>query len=908
MKRKQRAGNPLSRRVFRELRDEWRKYAVIFVFLTATIAFVAGMYVANNSMLTEAGQAREKYLREDGHFELSEQADPELLAAIESGERADLLEYYTEQAHREIDEVLPGEVEAAVTEEVTAAVSAQAEEAIRAQAREQGQALGLTGQALEELEQAAVDENLEAAEAELLPGALEQAMESEEYEEALETARETAYADAEQEIDEAYRKAAERYRLDDPDFEPVPVTVYPFFYRDLDEDHDHDGVRDGGIRVYREPKDVNLYCLMDGKGPESEDEILIDRMHADNAGIRVGDIISVGSADFRVCGLAAFSNYSTLYERNTDVMFDALTFDVAVVTEEGYARFRGAQRYAYAWRYRTAPADEIAEKQMSDHFLEALITQTAAAENGLEDFVPGYANMAITFAPEDMGSDKAMGGVILDILVVVLAFIFAITISSTIAREAPVIGTLRASGYTRGELLRHYMSMPVLVTLISAVAGNLLGYTVFKNIVVAMYYNSYSLPAYTTVWTPDAFVKTTVIPVILMLAVNLLVISRKLRLSPLRFLRRDLKTTRRKKAVRLPSWQFIRRFRMRIFLQNLPNYLVLLIGILFVMVMLAMAVGLPDTLSWYQGKVPEMMFARHQVILTASEDENGDPITTGNPDAEAFCMTSLLRRSESRDESVSVYGISEGSRYMPLDRETGTGEVWVSAAYAGKFRVRPGDTILLEEKYENRSYRFTVAGICDYDAAVAVFLSRESFNRTFDRDPDDFSGYFSNEEIRDIDEAYIASEITEEDLTKVSRQLDHSMGAYMRYFQYLCGLLAAVLIYLLTKIIIEKNESAISMVKILGYTDREIAGLYLVTTTLAVLASEAVSLVLAKQVMNVAWRAVLERMDGWFPFVISGGGIVKMFLMVFAAYLVIMLLDFRRIRRIPMDRALKDAE
>ena len=98
------------------------------------------------------------------------------------------------------------------------------------------------------------------------------------------------------------------------------------------------------------------------------------------------------------------------------------------------------------------------------------------------------------------------------------------------------------------------------------------------------------------------------------------------------------------------------------------------------------------------------------------------------------------------------------------------------------------------------------------------------------------------------------------------------------------------------------------MVKILGYTDREIAGLYLVTTTLAVLASEAVSLVLAKQVMNVAWRAVLERMDGWFPFVISGGGIVKMFLMVFAAYLVIMLLDFRRIRRIPMDRALKDAE
>ena len=43
-------------------------------------------------------------------------------------------------------------------------------------------------------------------------------------------------------------------------------------------------------------------------------------------------------------------------------------------------------------------------------------------------------------------------------------------------------------------------------------------------------------------------------------------------------------------------------------------------------------------------------------------------------------------------------------------------------------------------------------------------------------------------------------------------QLDHSMGSYMSYFQILC-LLSAVLIYLLTKIIIEKNETAISMTK-----------------------------------------------------------------------------------------------
>ena len=36
-----------------------------------------------------------------------------------------------------------------------------------------------------------------------------------------------------------------------------------------------------------------------------------------------------------------------------------------------------------------------------------------------------------------------------------------------------------------------------------------------------------------------------------------------------------------------------------------------------------------------------------------------------------------------------------------------------------------------------------------------------------------------------------------------------------------------VLIYLLSKIVIEKNAQSISMVKILGYTNREISRLYL---------------------------------------------------------------------------------
>ena len=85
---------------------------------------------------------------------------------------------------------------------------------------------------------------------------------------------------------------------------------------------------------------------------------------------------------------------------------------------------------------------------------------------------------------------------LLYIVMVIMAFVFGITISNTIRKEAGVIGTLRASGYTRQELVLHYMTLPVLVTLVGALIGNILGYTVFKDICAAMYYGSYSLPTY----------------------------------------------------------------------------------------------------------------------------------------------------------------------------------------------------------------------------------------------------------------------------------------------------------------------------------------------------------------------------------------------------------------------------
>ena len=123
--------------------------------------------------------------------------------------------------------------------------------------------------------------------------------------------------------------------------------------------------------------------------------------------------------------------------------------------------------------------------------------------------------------------------------------------------------------------------MPVIVTLIGAVLGNILGYSVFKNVIADIYYGSYSLGPYVTLWNAYAFFITTVVPCIIMVLVNIFILSKKLSLSPLKFLRHDLSKKEKKKVVKLPDFKFMTKFRLRVIFQNKSGYIVMFIGILF---------------------------------------------------------------------------------------------------------------------------------------------------------------------------------------------------------------------------------------------------------------------------------------------------------------------------------------
>ncbi len=727
----------------------------------------------------------------------------------------------------------------------------------------------------------------------------------------------------------AYNDSFEKYNIEDGHFETAKrlnkaqikavtdlgVSLYDISYTEK--------AMEGGttIRFFKVRDEVDLACLMAGEMPQTADEVVLDRMFADNNELKVGDQVTIQDGKTcKISGLVAMSDYSTMFQDNNDTMFDAVKFGVAAMTEAGFEDLGSDGRIpCYAWKYNDPPADDAEANERGEDFMKALVREVP-----LENFIPRYANQAIIFTGEDMGGDRGMMITLLYIIIVIMAFVFAVTISSTISKEASVIGVLRASGYTRGELLGHYMLLPMLVSLIGAVIGNILGYTVMKGFMAGLYYNSYSLPTYETIWSGEAFLLTTVVPLLMMTVINFLMLRSKLGLPPLKFLRHDLSRRKQKRALRLSyHLPFFSRYRLRILFQNVSNYLVLLIGIAFANLLLMFGMGLPEVLRYFQTSLEENLTVDYQYMLTVplemSDDEHklksmlsmlqfARGVETENEDAEKFSANSLKTCYErSRPEDVTLYGIEPDSRYLPMTLSDE--DVYITSAYADKYSIAIGDTVTLKERYSEDTYDFKVTGIYDFETTIAVYMSRTYLNRVFDYEEDFFCGYFSDTPITDIDEKYIGSVIDIEDLSKVSRQLQVSMGSMMYMVDGFAILLFFVLIYLLSKIIIEKNAQSISMSKILGYNNREIARLYLLPTSLVVvlclLGTQMPVFLALKQIFRILVR---ESMTGWFPLKLRNIVFVRMFLMGLAAYVVVAFLEYRRIVKVPMDMVLKNVE
>ena len=381
--------------------------------------------------------------------------------------------------------------------------------------------------------------------------------------------------------------------------------------------------RDCTLRTYVHRTDVDLAAYAEGRVPEAADEVAVDRVFAQNNDVRVGDAITLNGRSFTVCGIMTTPDNQALFQNNSDFTVNTLTFGVAEASDAGFAALRadGQQpAFTYSFTFRS-PDLTLAERTDAE---KDMVRALADADATVNDLTDAASNQGIGYAADDVSGDSTMWSVLLYIIIAIMAFVFVVLTSGTIEEESAIIGTLLASGYRRRELVAHYLALPCAVGVAAAVVGNVAGFTLMSEPMRNLYYGSYSLPPYYATWSWGVFAKTTVVPVAVLVFITLAGLVRKMRHTPLEFLRHETSKGGVKRGLALPErLGFTARFRLRVFLRNLGNFATLFIGIGFASMLLLFSLAILPTMTHYAENLRSNVVAEHEYTLKAPLELEG---------------------------------------------------------------------------------------------------------------------------------------------------------------------------------------------------------------------------------------------------------------------------------------------
>lgn len=848
------------------------------------------------------------------------------------------------------------------------------------------------------------------------------------------------------------------------DVEALGCTVHKNFSYDASLTIPGRTIDDTTVRLYGDREGFDEVSYTDGRAPEADGEVALDRVFMQNNKLSLGDTVEFDGKTFTICGIVSLPDYVTLFENNSDTVYDALTFGVGQVTSGARdALAKGDQTFTYSFSFGDRDlslADRVSlEKRMVDVLIDHGVS--------VSDMIDHEYNQGISYATGDNEGDLNTALTLTIILTIVLSFIFVLLTNATIEQESSAIGTLLSMGYTKGELVRHYLTLPMIVGAVGCLLG--LGYAIpVENTIRQSYYNTYSLPPYVRGFHPDIYLKTVLVPLVLLFVILLAGLLLKLRLTPLQFLRGEVRGSRgaKKESSLSEGMSYVQRFRLRVFLRNTSSFVILFIGILVANTLLLFSLSVMPSVRSYAVELKRGIPAEHVYTLkdelridgTADEraawaaieeittnekyagidldlieDLAGDlqaagssfrdfdkdaigalalmsnltkadvddsdelrmlmraygvddftdladtnfhklfvavmarqgvhlsdatdgqlttlleharelskqiaPLTDDerkdfgnlvvdvskvdnfdiavNPaqmsqatidQAEPFAVTRLEcgRALDDSNETVTIYGIQEGSAYYP-DIDVSGGRIVADPGLLEKCGITLGEPATFTDRTTGDAYDITIDGATALAASTNVYMSIDTFNQMFGNDEGYFNGYFSNEAL-DLNQRYLVSDYTPADADKIADQLEDSYGDIMNVITWLSIPIFIIVIYLLTKTLIDRSARSIAYMKVFGYKNSEIDMLYLRSITVGVVISLFVSVPILRELIGVVYRFMLAAQNGNYVYTLTLQIVVIDLVIALITYLVVALLHMRHIKKVPLSLALKVVE
>lgn len=695
------------------------------------------------------------------------------------------------------------------------------------------------------------------------------------------------------------------------DIENLNVKVYENNYFDIT------GSGGSTVRIFDQREKIDVPAVTKGRLPSEKDEIFFDQIYASAQGYSVGDHIKIGGIRYKITGIGAFPDYTISLNSQTQMIADRDDFGVAMVAHsrfEKYSKKKITYNYSFVFKDRSMTEAEKNDK-MHD------IIGTAACISPIKDYgkldeafkrmsnasdIDSYSNTdsnkRISPVAAKMQSNQQMAALFVGVVLIIIAFLYVIFVMQTMNQECSVIGTLLALGVRKREILFSYMLPPLLVTLIGSAAGCILGKSVFYKLPLSSLNGYYSLPEIKVTISSEIILTALLAPLILIAAINLVAILKKLSISPLKLIRKDISRRGRRKQSRFSAFSFDFRFHIRIFTQSIGVYVLLFIGIFLGGWLMMFGVGMSSSFDGYIARQTHDPVSKYQYMLT-------EKYSVKTPDAEAATVGGFTYRSKELGQiyNINGIGIKDNSRYFSDVKTGGYGELAISSDASKKFGKKKGDYIKLENSATGVSKKYRIIQVVPCNIGFAVFTDQSEMNNILRKYEDFYNYYFSDTKL-DIPDDKLSSEVTVDDMKASGKVMKDAMKDMITMFPIIAVTIYLIMMFLLVRMVLSKNETGISMLKIFGFTEKEIKKMYIRTTTFVTAASILITLPLQTAVMKAIWPACIATIPGYLDFTMKPAGYIEIALTGFICYIIANLAGMKAIRRIPMTIVLKNQD
>ena len=672
------------------------------------------------------------------------------------------------------------------------------------------------------------------------------------------------------------------------DAENEGLMLEPQFYVDM---HQEDN---SVIRIYQNRSKVNLVELDEGKQSADGNEIVLEKQYAKEHDLKVHSVIEVGGIQFIVVGIGSVPDYDKVLRNVTDMLAEAENFGVGFVTDSAYDQLKvsdkaSGEEYSYSYILNESNTQKALKDYLQD--IEDL---------NLTNFVPMANNPRIMASVEDVEVNKIFSMYFGVVYMLLMSYVISVFMSHNIEKNSRVIGTLYSMGHSKKTLLKGFLVVPFIVVLAGGVLGTGLGFLLIKPL-GADAIEEFSFPVVQNVYSVGLILYGVVLPVIVTLIINYAILNKRLSAEPLRLIkkqRKQVKTSR----INLRRLSFNNKFRIRQLIREKRSNVTLFLGLFFAIFLMVFGITVYTGITNFANDLGKDVPYNYMYILKYPPDD----IPAGAAEGFAKTLDSYCVYADG-DMSVTLQGISRGDKYFDLEFDGNENEIIISSSVASKFQWKKGDSVTLTDTIENKNYNFTVKDITQYGYGLYVFMDINAMRNLFDQSETFYNTLMSDGELV-IEGDRVSSIITAADIELTGEKYLESMMDAVIVLLVVSIIIFIVIMFLLIKMIIDKSTFSISLLKVLGYHEKNVKKLYLGSNFYTVLVTGVIAVPVSKALVDIVFPYMVYNVAGSF----NTAFIVIEYLMIagiiLASYFVSSLILQRYLKKVELAEILKERE